>query len=223
MSDAVSFSRMQGYKKCPASYEWKYLLGNPGNPPGPAAARGTRIHNSIEDFHNGVGDLDEEIPLVMADYVNTYYDVDGWKAYPELEFGFTSDWEITTFEADDCYIRGKMDGVFVEGPWVDPTRVVIDEYKTGKEYPEHADQKAMYALASLVIWPTIESVVVSGVYLDLKKIKPTTYMRAHLPAMQFEWKRQIDKLKIPIYPARPGFHCRWCTKSHKGGGPCQVG
>ncbi len=59
MSKAASFSRVALYRKCPASYEWQYVLGNRNErPPGPAAMRGTRIHNSIEEYFLGTGDLD---------------------------------------------------------------------------------------------------------------------------------------------------------------------
>lgn len=220
MSNAVSYSRVQKYKKCPASYEWSYVLGNPGKPSGPAAARGTRIHKSIEDFHNNVDSLDEEIPFKMAEYLNRYYVNDDWTAHPELEFCFTKAWEPTGFDAEDGYIRGYMDGVWVHKSG---KRVEIDEYKTGREYPEHAEQKALYGLAAMLLYPDIPEVKVTGVYLDKKKLVPTTYIRPHMMAMKLTWDKDIHKMSLPIYPARPGLHCRYCTKSMKEGGPCRAG
>jgi hypothetical protein len=116
-----------------------------------------------------------------------------------------------------------MDNLFVRRQDNLVTEVVIDEYKTGQEYDEHAHQKQLYAMVAMVLYPQIEHVQVCGVYIDKGKIYPTTYNRAHLHSMKYTWKREIDKLSVPIYPARPGMHCRWCPKSNKRGGPCQVG
>lgn len=225
MSNAVSFSRAQTYKKCPASYEWQYILGNRDDSgPGPAARRGTEIHKTIEDFHNDVGSLHEEIPLMIAKHINKYYDVPGWKAYPEFEWALTETWEACGFNDEHAYIRGYMDNLFVRSDDMGSVvEVVIDEYKTGQIYDEHAEQKALYAMVSLILYPTVEEVEVYGVYIDKKKVEHTRYSRLHLPSMQYTWKRQIEKMKVGIYPARPGMHCRWCTKSKKAGGPCQLG
>ena len=223
MSKAISYSRHGLYKKCPASYEWQYILGHKEEfDPGPAAMRGTRIHNSIEDWFNGTGDLDEEIPFKVAEWLNEYYiDAQAEKciAHPEMEFCLNKDWGFTEFDAEDGYIRGFMDNVFVY-----PDRVHVHEYKTGREYDEHEHQKQLYAMVCLLKYPDIPHVTVESIYIDGKKRKPTTYSRAHLHSMQYTWKREIDKMFIPIYPARPGMHCRWCPKSsqHKEG-PCQLG
>ncbi len=220
MSNAVSFSRWNLYRNCPASYEWQYVLGNkrPFDPTGPAA-RGTRIHNSIESAYleGDDGLLDDEIPLKMKQHVLSHWECTDVR--PEMEFCLNDKWEVLDdFEHEDGFVRGFMDNVFVY-----PDKLVVHEYKTGREYDEHADQKALYGMVCLSIFPEYDSVTVEGVYLDSKKVKPTNYTRTMLMSMQFHWAREIKKLQIPIYPARPGMHCRWCPKSHKQGGPCQLG
>jgi len=222
MSNAASFSRVQTYKKCPASYEWQYVLGNRDDyNPGPAALRGTRIHESIEQafLQNDVTLLDDEIPSKIIGTLLEHHDRVDCECRPEMEFALTKDWEPTEFEAEDAYVRGFMDNVFIY-----PDKVIVHEYKTGNIYDEHAEQKQLYALVALVLWPNVEEVQVVGVYIDKSKVVPTTYSRAHLPSMKFMWQREIDKLSLPMYPARPGMHCRWCPKSSKhGDGPCQLG
>jgi hypothetical protein len=217
---------MMTYKKCPANYQWQYILGNVRkDPPSPAAQRGLTIHQSIEDFHNHEGCLHEDIPIVIAEHINLYYNVPEWTAYPEYEFAVTNEWIPTQFDNDNAYIRGYMDNLFVRHcpDTKDVTEVVVDEYKTGQEYDEHAQQKQLYAMICFVLFPEVNSVVVNGVYIDKKKIVPTAYSRAHLHSMQYTWDREIAKLSVPIYPARPGMHCRWCPKSKEKGGPCQLG
>jgi hypothetical protein len=192
--------------------------------PGPAAIRGTRIHDSIEEAFlvQNFDNLDAEIPDVVRGWLLEHFNefVAGkCEARPEMAFCLTEQWEPTEFDADDGYIRGYMDNVFVY-----PDRVHVHEYKTGQEYDEHAQQKQLYAMVCLILFPDITEVVVEGIYIDGKKRQPTTYSRAHLPSMQYSWKREIDKMFVPIYPARPGMHCRWCPKSSKKeGGSCPLG
>ena len=227
MSKAVSYSRMSGYKKCPASYEWQYVLGHKEEfNPGPAALRGLEIHGSIEDYYNGKRDaLHHEIPDKMAEHILKHHGKEDWIFYPEYEFALTKDWTPTTFDAEDAFVRGYIDNLLTRVD-VDQNvvEVIVDEYKTGQIYPEHAEQKALYALVAMCLYPDIPQVEVVGVYIDKKKLHPTKYGRAMLFSMKHQWKRDIEKMSIPIYPARPGMHCRWCPKSSKHKeGPCKVG
>jgi hypothetical protein len=223
MSKAVSYSRMSLYKKCPASYEWQYVLGHK-QPfvPGSAASRGLDIHQSIEDWYKGEGDLSPEIPPKMVDKLaHTYEDVQEGRctAHPEFEFAINKGWELTGFDDDDAVIRGYMDNLFLY-----EDKVLIHEYKTGKEYSEHEDQKLLYGIIALTLWHQYSEVLIEGIYLDLKKVVPTRISRTFLRKMQGVWARDIAKLEIPMYPARPGMHCRWCPKSSKKeGGTCQLG
>lgn len=226
MSKAVSFSRLMTYKKCPANYEWQYVLGNKeGYEPGPAAQRGTRIHNSIEATYLGTGELDEEIPPQMVTHIMKHHGKGDWIFYPEYEFALTKDWEPCEFNDEHAYIRGFMDNLLTR---VDKdnyvVEVLVDEYKTGGIYDEHDLQKQLYAMVAMILYPDIEKVTVTGVYIDKKKLHTTEYIRSHLFTMKYTWQRDIAKLDVPIYPARPGFHCRWCPKSKKKeGGTCPLG
>ncbi len=222
MSQAVSFSRWALYNNCPASYEWQYILGNKREDgPGVAAARGTRIHNSIENAYLAKDEslIDVEVKGRIRATVLEHFSVEGVEVMPEMPFALTKDWGVTEFDADDAYVRGFMDNVFVY-----PDKVRIHEYKTGKEYPDHAQQKSLYGMVALIMWPEIDDIEVKGVYIDQAKTSPTPYSRSHLHSMKYTWKRNIDKMFLPMYPARPGFHCRWCPKSSKhADGPCKLG
>jgi len=205
------------YEKCPAQYDYKYNKGLKGDPPGPAAARGTRIHKSIEEYYLNDGELDHEIPMQIRRAVCQPKDVCE-EVYPELEFAFTEKWEQTEFEADDAFVRGFMDNVFVL-----PDSLLVHEYKTGSVYPEHDDQKALYGLASLILFKEFDTVEVAGVYLDKKKVVPTRFDRSSIMPMKMMWTKRINRVHLGDYPARPGFHCRWCPASKLKGGPCLLG
>lgn len=218
MPRPASFSSIQTYKKCPAQYNYKYNLGmKDDRPPGPAALRGTAIHNSIEDHYNFDSELHEEIPPMLVAHI-TEHKGKCEDVRPEMKFAFTRDWEPCDFDDEEAYVRGFMDNVFVY-----PDRIVVHEYKTGQEYPEHEEQKALYGMACLILFPDYEEVVVEGVYIDKKYKKTSTYNRLQLMSMKFMWQKDIDKLQFDIFPARPGQHCRWCPASKLAGGPCKVG
>ena len=225
MSNAASYSRVGLYEKCPASYEWQYVLGHKqAFNPGPAATRGLEIHQSIEDHFNSDTPLHEDIPDKVAVWILEHKNK-ACLSNPEFEFAFTKDWETCEFDATEAYIRGYMDNMFVYKDDEDVTfKVVIHEYKTGQIYDDHVDQKQLYAMAALIIYPELDEVEVTGIYIDQKKQFSTRYSRLHLHSMQYTWQRRIDKMHLPLYPARPGMHCRWCPKSSKWKeGSCQVG
>jgi len=219
MSKAASYSRVGLYEKCPASYEWQYVLGHKEDfNPGPAALRGLNIHQSIEDHYNEVGELHHEIPEKVAKWI---LEPKGHEcvANPEMKFAFTKEWRECDFDDPEAYVRGLMDNVFVYHD-----KVLVHEYKTGQVYDDHVDQKQLYAMAILLMYPELDEVEVIGIYIDQKKQFPTKYSRMHLHSMQYTWSRRIDKMTLPLYPARPGIHCRWCPKSNKKeGGTCPVG
>lgn len=217
MSNAASFSRVMTYEKCPAQYNYKYNLGLRDDGPGAAAARGTLIHSSIEEYSLGRGELHPEVPSTVKSHVDKLLD-QADEVLPEMEFAFTKEWEPCEFEDEHCFVRGYMDNVYIT-----TEAIIIDEYKTGGVYPEHDDQKALYALCGLTKYPQYETVLVNGVYIDKKKIVPSEYNRASLTSMRFMWERRISKLSLGIYPARPGLHCRWCPASKAKGGPCKLG
>jgi len=217
MPRAVSFSGLMTYEKCPAQYDYKYNQGLRDDGPGPAAARGTQVHKSIEDYYLNDGELHDAIPIQMRKVICGPKDTCK-EVYPELAFSFTENWEPTEFEAEDAFVRGYMDNVIVN-----PDKLLVHEYKTGSIYPEHEDQKALYALASLLLFPDYDTVEVQGIYIDKKKVVPSTYGRVSITSMKFMWAKRINKVHLNIYPARPGLHCRWCVASKAKGGPCQVG
>lgn len=222
MSNAISYSRYSMYEKCPAQYNYRYLEKSvDGGVGGPAAQRGDRIHKGIEDYYLLRGELPEEVSgTIRAKLEKMREVVQAGKCTvaPEMEFALDQALEPTAFDAEDCYVRGFLDNVFIYD-----SEIVIHEYKTGKVYPEHDLQRALYGFVGLILFPRVEEIPVEGIYIDQNKVVTSKFMRAHLPAMTLMWRNRLDKMSIPIYPARPGLHCRWCPASKARGGPCQLG
>jgi len=215
----ISYSGLSLYTGCPASFRRKYLLKEvvkypPTRETAPAMFRGTDIHNSIEDYLLGKREnLHKEI---HKDYFKFCVNLKELETKPELAFAFDANWEPLPFDAEEAEIRGFMDAVLCT-----EDQLVVYEWKTGKEYPEHATQRHLYGLAALLMYPQHKEVTVTGVYLDQVKNVTNTYLRSQLSTYKWAWARRINKTKPPQpYPMRPSWKCRFCSYSKKQGGTC---
>lgn len=222
MSNAASYSRVSLYNKCPSSFEWQYVLGHKEEfKPGPAALRGLHIHEQIEKAYlaQDASLLPKELKGKVKNYILRGLQETN-EALPEMEFCFDDQWQpLEDFNSDQGFVRGYIDNVLVG-----QDEVLVHEYKTGKVYDDHGDQRALYGLIIMLLYPHITNVTVVGLYIDEDIITPSTYNRTQLMPMKMHWQKAISRLHIPVYPARPGIQCRWCPKSSKHKeGPCAVG
>lgn len=216
---AISYSGLTMFEKCPRSFQLKYIIKHPepefvGSP---AMERGSRLHQAAEDYVN------QEIQELPKDLKGKegFFDrmIELGSAQPELEFNLTEDWQSIPFvQKEDGFIRGIIDMVLPQGDLLE-----IMEYKTGKVYDTHVDQRSLYSMAGLVMFPEAKVCRTTTVYFDLGGAdKTTTVERENLETLKWSWTRRVNKTK-PVgqpYPMRPGFQCKWCSFSKKKGGPC---
>ncbi len=215
----VSYSGLSMYTQCPSSFQRKYLLkekvlSEPTRESAPAMFRGTDIHNSIEDLLNGKReDVHKEI---QKNYLGFCTELKEKGTQAELAFAFDTNWEPLTFDDPTAEIRGYMDAVLCTDD-----ELVVYEWKTGKEYPEHANQRHLYGLAAMLMFPQHDKVRVIGTYLDQCKNVENSYLRSQLTTLKWTWTRKINKTKPPQpYPMRPSWKCRYCNYSKNQGGTC---
>jgi hypothetical protein len=105
---------------------------------------------------------------------------------------------------------------------INETTVEVIDHKTGKEYPDHADQRSLYALGALLMYPDAVRVIVKHWYLDTGSEGKDTFTRDQLPALQSLWLQRIGPmLKDKKFKPEPGQHCRWCHFRKANNGPCQ--
>ena len=216
---AISYSGLTMFEKCPRSFHLKYIVKHPEPEfvSSPAMLRGTKLHNAAENYvRQELAELPKELKEKQG-----FFDriVTLGTAQPELEFNLTEDWQSIPFEQkEDGFIRGIIDLVLPQGNVLE-----IMEYKTGRVYDTHADQRALYSLAGLILYPEAEVVRTTTVYFDLGGAdKTTTVERCNLETIKWSWTRRVNKTK-PVgqaYPMRPGKQCNWCNFSKKKGGPC---
>lgn len=223
-----SYSRWETYEQCPLRVRYKYIDKIP-DPPGPALERGTKIHTIIEDYLTGkTTKVPEEIEK-LADY---YRQLKANKPLVEREIAFTSKWVETDWFAADTWCRIKIDALFVFKN--KPKTSKITDHKTGgvdkrtgklkNDIAHYMAQLELYALATLIIMPKIESVETELAFVDAGETisSPKVFTRDDLRDLIMKWEDRIQPmLNDTIYSARPGWYCGWCNYSKKNGGQCQ--
>ncbi len=210
-----SLSALSSYEKCPAQYKYRHIERLPVNFKSDAAARGTELHATIESFLKGTI---TELPNEINFYTQYLTQLKGREIYPEHKVALTRDWEVTEWDGDLCWYRGIFD-LKISGAG---DEVTIIDWKTGKIYPEHDDQKSLYSLAAFSESPTVQRVRAIHVYLDLGKNREKTYDRQQLHELRASWNSRVLKLEQETeWLPNPNFMCRYCSFSRMNGGPCK--
>lgn len=209
---AISYSGKSLWKQCPHLWHDAYVLGNRGES-GPAAERGTRLHNLLEDYFNG------KIPYPSADKC-----LAPWQGYMEElaarspvaegEVAVTREWQPCGFDEPHAYFRGKKDLHIEEG-----RKLVLFDWKSGKEYPEHPEQGKAYVALS----PGFDEYDVHFAYLDNPLVvKSWSYTAEDRLQFVEQITEEVEAIRNATeWPAIPNDKCCWCPKSWRKGGPCK--
>lgn len=215
---ALSYSGWTTHKQCPQKYKFSYVLKLPRDFSHPAAQRGTDIHNSIDKYV--LGEADRLHPEIPVNYAQWLHGLRQYEPMPEMKFAVDENWKLTDWEDKAAKWRGLMDLKLTPQPQDSEVRVY--EWKTGKIYDDHAYQSELYGTIALGLHPEKSSAIVSNVYFDQGKKHDREYRQVDLDGLRMLWdRRHKDVTNDDIYPANPGFYCRWCDFSKAKGGPCQ--
>jgi len=217
----LSYSGYSLYQKCPSAFKRKYLLkekgaGKPSREEAPQMYRGTDVHTNVEGFFkNEHHDLCEEVSF----YHDWMRGLRTAGAIPEMEFCFDKDWNRVPFsDEENGLIRGFID---LHLPDKENKIIHTYEWKTGKMYPEHSDQRHLYGMATLLIYDWCQEAHVTTVYTDLRDNVTVKYPRDMLKTYLWMWERKINSVRPPQpYPMRPSWKCRSCQFSKARGGTC---
>lgn len=215
-----SFSSWSTYDKCPARYEYSYIFRLPRGPTSASAARGTLLHASIEAFLNKeLTELPTEINF-YTQFLSDLRDNPSYKLHPEFKVALNDKWQPVQWESPDVWFKGVLD-LLVESDG----RIVVYDWKTGKEYDDHGSQREIYAVAASSLYPDAGQIESFHVYLDKGQTRGTNFPRDLLPVLRNVWSNKVS----PMFSAgphipHPGFYCRYCPYSSKFGerkGPCR--
>jgi hypothetical protein len=210
---SFSLTKITTYEKCALKYKFRYILNLPETK-GAAATRGVDNHKFIEDY------IREEIPLPASlDFYQSWLkSMRGPMAFPEHKIAVNDKWQLCGWEDPDAYLRAVVDLKYV----LSAESVVNYDWKTGKIYPDHVDQKQLYAALVSAEHPEAVEIRSVHVYVDLMKNTEQIYHKDQLPSIQVQWDRRIGVVAGDTqYMPSPGYHCTWCGYSRKIGGPCR--
>jgi hypothetical protein len=203
-----SLSRLKTFEQCAAKYDYRYRQQVPvTDTSSPAAARGVKIHKEIEQS------LNDGAPMPMEASFLTDIPAGG---HPEFTVKLDREWKQAV--AGDYWYHGIID-LYVR---TSETTATIYDWKTGKIYPDHEDQKSLYALVLMCIFPELQEVKTIFSYLDLRKQIPKVFHPHSNLLAKETWNARVAKMEgATEFIPSPGYLCRYCAYSRSAGGPCR--
>jgi len=213
-----SYSRLSMYMKCPAQYEWFYVLKNKRSS-SRALERGIDIHKKAENFVNGaITSLPNELGYFASEFKALRKEFKKGVGFCEPDVSLNQDLTLSSKFKTDWFI-GFLDFAHV----VDELTVI--DYKTGKQYPEHMEQGHVYSMALLILNPDKDKVNVEFWYLDDSdpetNVETFEYHQKDLPKMLKAWTARVNRMYADkTFKATPHKFCNWCDRNKKKGGNC---
>lgn len=209
----LSYSSISKYKKCPAMWEWSYILGH-WEPSGKAADRGTMLHDTLETFFTFPQTVLPPKEGIWKPWGPLLHGLREYSPVAEGDIAVDRNWSPVEYKSREAYYRGKVDLKLAARD-----HLFIIDWKSGKVYDDHWNQGADYVAMS----PGFEKYTVFFVYLD----SPTLIHRWHYDkedavAFQENATEIIEEVRsAEHYPFNKGPHCRYCPRSKNKGGDCK--
>ena len=208
-----SYSKLSLYESCPAKYKFRYLEGK-RTEKHPAAQRGTDIHTGIEDFLHRKS---EEIPAPALSFTAMITEVREHRPKIEHKIGFDQNWKPAPWE--DAWGRSVLDGCYHK-----ENTNHVQEWKSGKVYDDHTDQRKLYAVLSFLVWPNAEQAIAKTYYFDQGFTKKVTIEPGHVEDIVDDFSRRVYFMETDdVCAPRPSWSCNYCDYSRLKGGPCRKG
>jgi len=209
-----SFSSIKLYQKCPYAYACRYILNLPEETSA-AMDRGTRLHKLAEDYL--LGNI-SQCPYDLKKVGMRIFWMQQRKAKPEETWLLDADWKPT-----DNPKVAKIKAI-IDVHYTDNGVLYLHDYKSGRAYPDHADQLELYSLIGLQRYPDAKRVESSAIYIDSGN---EGFTRSILPAMfshyQKRWVEVLRRLDSEEeFGPSAGTHCLRCAYGASKGGPCHA-
>ena len=213
---AWSWSRLQDYETCPLKAKIAHLL-KIKEPKGPALQHGIDTHKKAEQYVSGVL---KKLPPELQSFSDEFKALRkiNKRVALEQEWSFTADWKLCEWMAPDVWLRMKLDANYTEGD-----KLIIYDYKTGREHPESVAQLDLYAVAGFVRNVDVQVVDAAFWYVDSGVPVVRSYTLQDASALQRVWKKRTAKmLADTTFKPTPGRACGYCFYGQAGkkkGGP----
>jgi hypothetical protein len=230
-----SHSRVVDFERCRFVAWLKYdqRVPEPARalPPGKtehANDRGTRVHQSCEDYVSGISyDLTPEAEKhfgFQIAFLRTLYE-EGMVSL-EGEWGLDRGWNPTEYAT--AWHRCKLDAIV---HW-SPTHATVIDYKTGKKFGneiKHGEQMQLYVINTFMRYPELEEVTAELWYLDQDQVSSLTFTRMQALKFKKNWDARGHRItSCTDFPPNGNIHsCKWCyygtRPDGQGSGHCKSG
>jgi hypothetical protein len=210
--NAWSMSRLFDFESCPHAVYLGKVMKMP-TPSGPAAERGTQVHDHIENYIRGEhADVTKEmtgfiklIDVLREGFAEAKVEVEG-------DWAFDRQWNVTGWSDKNCWARMKLDAIQFE----DPTSARVIDWKTGKKFGnelKHNQQGMGYAIGAFARYPELEYVGIQFAYLDKNDELIGGYTRKQAEMLRPMLTERADKMTTCTdFAPKPSFSaCRWCA------------
>lgn len=210
-----SLSRLKTYEACAAKYDYRYNQKLPEEKSN-AAIRGSGRHRQIEEYIKGTN---LELPPELLFYKGFFDGLRSKSVFAEHQIALTADWKRTEWDNEGMWLRGILDLLVLDLPL---KRADLFDWKTGKIYDDHEDDKELYAALVFAAYPEIENIYTNYVYVDLGKNRFKQFWRLMAPDIMRRWAERAKlMLGATEFIPNPTYACRFCGFSKWKGGPCR--
>lgn len=216
-----SISGLKGYERCPQQAAFKYRDKLPEKK-GPAASRGTDVHDKLEIAVKEGKPLPIEAKSFTPEFKRLKELFLRGRVKVELERAFDRNWKPVSWK--EGWGRAKYDARVL----LEKYELLIVDYKTGKKdgnEVDHAEQGQVYMLSEFMIEPLIKNIVVEFWYLDQDDLTRMEYTREqgvrYFKSINSRAEKMTSDTTFEPTPSR--WSCKWCAYRQDRGGPCKVG
>jgi hypothetical protein len=218
---AWSYSRYNIHRTCPKQAYFLFVERRK-EVEAEAIVRGKRLHSTAAAMvtDTPVEVLAEDATL-LTKFAPMFHELRQYGARSEVQQAFTFDWEPTDWFGPRAWLRVVFDALHGT-----PSQAVVHEFKTGRVYDSHDEQRTLYAAAGSALFPDAAVIEVKFHYFDQGPGKSTSklYSRGEAVRLRGEWEDKARPLlSDTTFAAKAGPHCNRCTFRRSAGGPCDLG
>lgn len=216
---ALSHSRLSDFNQCPRKFHHKYIKKTPNfveMDDSPHLIRGSNVHKALENYLIKRNAGQNDIP------VSTLPEVESTKPFiekligaystvlPEAQVSIDDTWKQVDWFSKESYYRAIFDVIALrEGA------VFVGDYKTGKfrEYTPTSGygQLELSAGMALSLWPEIETVKTTYLYVDHRKTVSKDFNRSDSERLVVWFNKEHDKVNAEVnFDPKQNEFCKWC-------------
>jgi len=216
---AVSYSRLSTFEQCELKFDYLYVAKTVQDLGSTATDYGTRVHSALEIYGKALKDGDAQAAAVKAlegtngEAVMWFPLVDKIHAqagdkYYEYQMAITANKEQCDWFAKDVWIRSIADVLVINGD----VATILD-WKSGK-VRDNPTQMQLFAAMVMLLFPQVNTVKTSFVWLVYNKITNTTFTRRMLSglwtALEPRFAAVQEAVDLGVFKAKPSGLCPWC-------------